>query len=456
LSASESAASPGRLAGEVRRLAAPAILQSCLQTLVFVVDRFMLGRLGETPLAGMQIAGPLEWSLFSILLAFEVGIIARVGHHVGGKRPADARAAAVAGLFLAAAFGLVVVALSPLVLAHLELMAPRASEATVRMAADYLGVMLVASPIVFLTAAGTGILQASGDTKTPLAIAAIANLVHVPLNRVLILGAFGVPALGMRGCGISTAATFGIEVVLLAWALLRRNGRVTLRAPSPLPREAVRAKTREILQVAWPSVLERVLYHTGFIGFVMMIGRLGDSVMAGNQVLISIESICFLSADGFGIAAAALVAQKLGAGERREAERIARIAARDAIVLLTLLGVTAFTFRDAIVGAFVPDAGVQRIATSAMFVLMVAQPFMAASIVLAQALRGAGRTKEALAATSVSALAVRLAATYVFAFVVDGGLRGVWWGSTCDWMVRSVLVFAMWTSVRVRQTAARA
>ena len=64
------------LAREVRRLAIPAILHSLLQTLVFVVDRVMLGRHGESSLAAMQIGGALEWSIWSVFSAFEVGTIA--------------------------------------------------------------------------------------------------------------------------------------------------------------------------------------------------------------------------------------------------------------------------------------------------------------------------------------------------------------------------------------------
>src|SRR5207253_997384 len=68
---------------EVRTLAIPAIAHSLLQTLVFVVDRIMLGAHGEASLAAMQLGGALEWSVWSVFAAFEVGTIARVGRHVG-------------------------------------------------------------------------------------------------------------------------------------------------------------------------------------------------------------------------------------------------------------------------------------------------------------------------------------------------------------------------------------
>ena len=71
------------VAREVFLLAMPAIASSLLRTLVFVVDRVMLGHHSPASLAAMQLAGPVEWSVLSIFLAFEVGTLARVGNLVG-------------------------------------------------------------------------------------------------------------------------------------------------------------------------------------------------------------------------------------------------------------------------------------------------------------------------------------------------------------------------------------
>jgi Na+-driven multidrug efflux pump len=171
-----------------------------------------------------------------------------------------------------------------------------------------------------------------------------------------------------------------------------------------------------------------------------MIARLGDDVMAANQALISVEAVCFLSGDGFGIAAAALVAQKLGAGRPDEARRCAVVAARYAVVLLTSLGLLFLATRWAVLPLFSSDARIVGLGASAVPILAIAQPFMAAGIVLAQAVRGGGFTRAVLGVSAVGAFAVRLSCTYLFALSMDLGIRGVWMGSTADWIVRSVLM----------------
>ena len=436
---------------EVRRLAVPAILSSLLITLVLVVDRIMLGHHRESSLAAMQIAGPVEWTTWSLFSAFQVGTLARVGRFVGRGDAHRATLTARVSLGLAVAIGLGVAVSSPWILDLVVLGVPRASPEAVASARAYLAVTLACSPFVILAATATSVLQAAGDTRTPLLIGLVVNVVHIGLNRVLILGAFGVPALGPRGCGISTAITFGLEAVAVILVLRFRPGPVTLRGDTE-SWVHVRHEGRAIAQIALPSLLERTLYHLGYLGFVAIISLLGDTAMAANQALISIESICFLSGDGFGVASAALVAQNLGRGDRDAALRLSRRAGEYAVLMLTLLGVLAFVLRRPLLSAFSTEPAVVLEGLRAIPVLMVAQPFMAVGIVLGQSLRGAGDTRGALGVSIVGALVVRLSCTWFFAMKLGLGLPGVWLGSTCDWVSRSLLLL-FWGRARLRHAA---
>lgn len=424
------------LSREVRRLAAPAIASSLLQTLVFVVDRLMLGRHGSASLAGMQIAGPLEWSIFSVVSAFEVGTLARVGLHMGAGRRPEARRVTVVSIALAFGLGVLLALATPLVLGAVVRTAPFSSPSAVHEAVRYLEVMVPASPVVFVTTAAIAVFQGRGDTRTPLVVGGFANLLHIAQNRVLVLGAFGVPALGARGAAISTAITFGLQAVVLLVLLARKT-----REDEPGARlwEGARSELRPLFKVGLPSFGERVVYHIGYLGYAGMVAHLGDDAMAANQALISVESICFLSADGFGVAAAALVAQSLGRGAPEEGAKAARLATIYAAVTLTSLGVAAYLARYALLPLFCDVDRVLAIGLATMPVLVLAQPFMAVGVVRAQALRGGGETARALGVSLVGAFVVRLSATWFFAYALHLGLVGIWLGSTVDWIVRSAL-----------------
>jgi multidrug resistance protein, MATE family len=427
----------------VRKLALPAILHSLLQTLVFVVDRIMLGRHGEASLAAMQIGGALEWSLWSVFAAFEVGTIARVGRHVGADDRASARNAAWLSLVIALVVGLVVALSTPLVLSMLPWATSHSSPEALAEARAYLSVTILASPFVFVGVTSISTLQAGGDTRTPLAIGIAANVVHVGLNRVLILGFGPIAAMGARGAGISTAATFAVEAALATLALSSRSRPVSLRRSTDADAISPRDEARELVRVGAPAFVERVLYHVGYIAFALFVARLGTEAMAANQSLISVESICFLSADGFAIAASSLVARKLGAGRPEEAYRAAWIATVYAFVTLTTFGLIALALRDVILPLFSDDRVVLGIGRSTMPLLAIAQPFMSTALVLAQSLRGAGKTRRALGVSLIGAVVVRVSAVYFFTSVLGLGLPGVWLGSTTDWLVRAIVLVTM-------------
>ncbi len=427
---------------EVLRLAVPAIVHSLLQTFVFVVDRVMLGQHDVRSIAAMQIAGTLEWSIFSVFSAFTVGTVARVGRHVGARDLAGARRAARLSLALAVGIGIVAAALTPVLLEFASVVGREASSDVLAEARGYLGRTLPASPFVFLALAGFAVLQASGDTRTPLAVGVLSNLVHVALNGVLINGAFGIAPMGARGAGTSTALTFALEAACVTWLLTRRGARVSIVGEAP-GGEALRAEWRALLDVGLPALLERVVYHAGFLGFVALVALLGDDIMAANQLVISVEALCFMTGDGFGVAAAALVAQKVGERRPDHALAAARAAWLYAVIALTTFGAAFFLGRHVIFRVFSRDAAVVLLAASATPVLALAQPFMATGMVLGQALRGAGRTRTVFFVTTACAFAVRIGSTLLFTRHLGMGMEGVWLGSTADWVLRAILVTAL-------------
>jgi Na+-driven multidrug efflux pump len=170
--------------------------------------------------------------------------------------------------------------------------------------------------------------------------------------------------------------------------------------------------------------------------------------MAGNQALVAIEAICFLTADGFGVAAGATLAQKLGAGKPAEATKAGWIAAAMATLSLSSVGLLFALFPRLLMRGFSSDPAIIELGASALLVAAIAQPFMAFATVLGTGLRGAGATRTVLGVTFVCAMIIRLVATYVFAITLGLGLLGIWLGSTADWICRSALLGAAYARGR--------
>jgi putative MATE family efflux protein len=281
-------------------------------------------------------------------------------------------------------------------------------------------------------------------------VAAAGNLVNAAASYVLIFGRFGAPELGIRGAAVGHAATMAIEGALLAGVLFSRRSPLPLQRTS-IDRAADLAALRRVLRVSGPAFAEKGAYHAGYLGFVAIIGLLGATAMAANQALVAIEAVCFLSADGLGVATGAVVAQKLGARQEGEAGRAGWIGAAMATALLTTLGLGFVVAPRLLVGAFSHDQAIVALGAQALLVTAAAQPFMAFGTVMGMGLRGAGDTRTVLGVTLVAAVGVRLAATYFFAVTLGLGLVGVWMGSTSDWVCRSVLLGVAYARGRWRR-----
>lgn len=423
-------------------LALPAVAQSLLQTLVFLADRFFLGHHSAAALAAMQVAGPLTWTLQSVFGAFGIGTLAVIGRAVGAGDRRLAASALYGSLIPAVGLGLVVglggtIGLDLLI----DLLGGGGSLAVRGESARYLGVVLPAMPLLFVAMVCTQALQAGGDTRTPLAIAIATNALNLALNAVLIFGRFGLPRLGARGAAIANVSALALEASLSLLALSRPGASVSLRFDGPLD---VRDGMRRVLRVSRGAFGERTLYHAGYLAYVRITNGLGPVAMAAHQALLSLESVSFLSADGFGVAAGARVAQRLGADDPRGARRAGWIAAASSASLIAVVAVGLYLGAAPLLRVFLDDPAAVREGVRAMLPGAAVQVPMALSIVLLQSLRGAGSTREAFAIAVLGSFVMRISATLFFVRVLHLGLAGVWLGSGADWIVRAGLSSWRW------------
>ncbi len=433
-------------AARVARLAAPAVAQSLLQTMVFLVDRVMLGRHGETALASMQAAGPLLWSIQSAFGAFSAGVVAVIGRSVGAGDRAGATAALRGSILLSVAIGAAVAAAG---LAGVDVilhgMAREAGPAVLASARSYLTVLLPALPMLFVGMSTTVALQAAGDTRTPLAIAVVTNVANVAANWVLIFGHLGAPRLGAAGAAIANGLALTLEAGLGVLAVTRAGAPVSLRGAGAV------AGARRVLAVTWSAFAERAVFHAGYLTFVRMVNGLGATAMAAHQAMLSVESVSFLTAEGIAVAGSARVAQGLGARDEAAARRAGATAAVMSTALGGLFALGFLLAPGLLVQAFRDDPATRAMAIPAMRAAALAQAPMGLAIVLAQCLRGAGATREAFAIATAGSFAVRIAATVLFVRGFDLGLAGVWLGSASDWLVRAALCAWRWQAGRWAQ-----
>jgi MATE family multidrug resistance protein len=388
-----------------------------------VVDTVMVGHLSAEALAAVAL-GTIYFFAAAIfgmgtLLALDPIAAQAVG---AGDREAVAHAIQ-RGLVLAALLTVpVCVVLVPATQVLLALHQPA-------------GLVAIAGPFCLVSAAGVpGFLafvvlrqglQAEGRTRGILLTVLVANLANIGLNWVLIFGHLGVPPLGPIGSAWATVASRNLlPLLLLAFEWPHLRGQLVPRRPNLLARGPLLA----MLRIGVPIGLQHQLEY-GVFGVVgLLMDTLGAPQMAGHQIALNLASLSFMVPLGIGSAAAVLVGQAVGAGDR---QRAAQSASAAIILALGFMSSTAAVFLSApgwLAGLYTND---QRAAAVAVLLIPLAgifQVFDGLQVVSIGALRGLADTRTPMIANILGFWVLGLPIGLWLSFRVGLGAVGLWWG----------------------------
>ncbi|HTO51807.1 MAG TPA: MATE family efflux transporter [Myxococcota bacterium] len=420
----------------VFELAWPTILAFGTQTLVRVVSLAMVASLGESAVAGVGVANQFFWLAQALGTVAPTGIIALLSRAVGAGDAKLADAALRQGLWLSL-FVSVASSLALLPLTRLAIAAYGVTDAVAALGSEYLfwatlGILPLSVSLVFGAA-----LRAAGDTRTPLAIGAGANVLNLALGWALIYGKAGFPALGVAGAGIAATLAVSLQLPVYFWLWWSGRLRVSRAGAGARPE---RAMMRRLLRVGWPAAFEGGLFQVGLLLFMRIAAPYGTEALAAYQVGTQILSFSFLPGLGFGAAASTLVGQHLGEGDPARAERSGWRSMIGAISVMSATGVLVIAFAPQLAAVFkLSPLAVER-TVDFVWILGAVQPLMAIEYTIGGALRGAGDTRFPLLAIFSGLFLFRLMPAAIAAGVFHAPLNWVWSALILDYAVKATLL----------------
>jgi MATE family multidrug resistance protein len=415
-------------------LAWPVIVSLFSEAAVGLVDMLMVGRLGADAVAGVGVGAQILGSISVVTTAVATGTVALVARHVGAGEPALARR--VLGQSIVAGFVLACCAVVPVVVwtpAVVRLFGVQPQVVDVGVAFTRLVVLSIpAGAVLFTIGAG---LRAAGDTRTPLAIGIIMNVINVILNWVFIFGNLGAPALGVLGSALASTIAFTTGAVMAFSLLVRGTLRLSIRRADLRPDRPTIAR---VMRIGAPSGIEQFAMQMGFLVYLVFASRYGTAAVASYFIGVRILALSFLPGIGFATAASALVGQNLGAGNPRGAAEAGWHASRLAVWMMSAAGLLLFVFATPIARLFVDDAAVVEDTRWFIYMLGLCQPFMAVDYALGGALRGAGDTRFPLVTLFVGLYGCRLAFAWVVTHL-DLSTPWLWAALIGDYATRAAL-----------------
>ena len=419
---------PWEMMPTILALAWPTMLEQLLQTAVQYIDTAMVGSLGTQATAAVGATSTVNWLISSTIAALGVGFLSFVSQACGAgdtKRAGKAASQAVlAVLVTGVLFTLLTLGLSSQIPVWMQV------DASIqRLASQYFFILY--TPMLARTATivfGT-LLRAVGDTKTPMRVGLLVNVVNVVLNFLLIYPTrewMGITLLGagwgVIGAAVASAVSFVIGGVCITAAIWRH--------PVISPKGQSLRLDPEILypclKVALPNALQRFGTSLGYVAFASMINSIGEIATAAHTIANTVESAFYIPGYGMQTAAATLAGNALGAKDNRRIHNLARMIIFIEVGLMILSGALLFIFSSDMMGIFSRDAAVISLGAVVLRMVAVSEPFYGISIIIEGMMQGMGNTLMPFVFSISGMWGIRIIGTFICTQLLGMGLISAW------------------------------
>jgi len=446
--------SPRAMAGVIMGLAWPTILEQVMQTAVQYIDTAMVGSLGTQATAAVGATSTIGWLVFSTISAFGVGFLAVIARACGAKDKQAARHAVSQAVLVVLTVGLLFTIL-PLSLHRQVPVWMQVDEHIRDLAANYFFILY--TPTLFRAAStifGTA-LRAAGDTRTPMKVGVIVNLINVVLNflliyptRVMTLGAwqFTMPGAGwgVIGAAIASAVAFawgGVHITAALW-------RHPLLSPKGMRLRPDKAILWPCMKITIPNILQRFGTSLGYVAFAAMINSLGEASTAAHTIANTVESAFYIPGYGMQTAAATLTGNAYGARDKQQMKSLTAMFIPIEIVLMIFSGGALFALAPMLMGLFSKSAEVIELGATVLRMVAVSEPLYGFSIIVEGMLLGVGRTKTPLVYNVAGMWCVRIVGTFICTQLLHLGLVAAW---ACM-IAHNMLLFVLYLITYLRGT----
>lgn len=419
-------------------LALPIMLTSFLQMAYNLTDMIWIGRVGSDAVAAVGVASMLIWLSNGVVMIPRVGGQVRVGQSLGANDISLAREYAKTSFqittVLGILYGLIMVIFNKPLIDFFQI----TDQGIVKDSRNY---VYVAGGLIlfnFINQIFTAIWTAMGKSVVTLRATLIGLSINIVLDPILIFGYGPIPRLGVLGAAIATVCAQ--LIVLFIFLLSARKDELILsemRHWSNISKK----KASTIIKIGLPAGVQSMLF-TG-IGIIIsrMITGFGDTAIAIQKVGTQIESISWMTAEGFATAVNAMVAQNYGAKQEKRVDA----GYKTAIIIMVTWGlITTFLLifaAEPIFKIFIYEPEMLSQGVDYLKILGISQIFMCLELASAGAFQGLGRTTIP-SITGVSLNLLRIPIAYVLC-KTSLGLNGIWWAISISTILKGV-VLPLW------------
>ena len=421
-------------------LSTPLITEQFFGTLMRTVDILITGLFSPAAIAAIGIADVYAQLAMRVGQGLGGGAIALSSQDTGGQNFTSRDEAIAQSLLLGLLFGIPIAIIGVLFgQSALDLLG--APSEVSRLGGLYLAVVLFAAPADIITVVGSRALQGTGNTRTPMYILIVANILNIVGSILLGLGIGPFPELSILGVGIATAIAEYFSAILVLFALVSTGVLTTSKLPRNL------TITRQLLVISTPQMVSGIVTTAVYLPFNALLLLFGIEVTAayhiGRRMYHQLTGPFYRA---YGTVSSIVVGQAIGKGDLKQARFEGWFTAGISIVLLTISGFVLFVKSEFLVSIFTSDPLTIYHATNFAKSFSVAIIFISLYFSLSGALHGAGDAMTPFIARTTGFFGIFLGLSYLLSVPLNFGVFGIYVGIICSyfWMA-SIVVYGFYS-----------
>lgn len=412
----------GHVGKQLIKFALPFLLSNLIQSLYSVADMIIVGQFsGTVSMSGVNIGSQITMLITNLVLGLSVGGTVLIAQYLGaGERQAIKET--IGTLFTALGILAVVMTAVALILKTPLLRLIRTPQESFADADSYFTITMLGMIFIFGYNALSAVMRGMGDSKNPLIFVAVACVVNVFGDLLLV----AVLHMGAAGAAIATVISQAISMFLCI-IYLKKNKFVfdfKLRSFGFHPE-----RLKMILKIGIPTSVQNTLVSFSFLFLTALVNTLGVTASAAVGAVGKLNGFAILPAIAMSSSISAMSAQNLGAGEIGRAKKTMGIGMLISMSISVVIFALVQLFPEFCLALFDDDAamianGVQYLRSFSLDYLLVPLQFSFMGLFI-----GSGHTTFSLLCGTITSLFARIPASYIFGITLGYGLSGMGLGA---------------------------
>lgn len=419
----------------IRNLLVPVVLEQILNSIMGTADTMMVSNVGSAALSAVSLVDSINVLLIQAFSALAAGGAIVCAQYIGQRNYEKANMSARQVLFIITAISVVVSAVCLIFQKPLLRLIFGAVDADVMRASEtYFFFTALSFPFIAAYDSAASIFRAQENTKGPMTISMISNIMNIGGNAVLIW----VFHLGVAGAAISTLVSRIFCAVVVLWQL--RKDRQPVVVKDYLKIRPDWSMIGRILGLGIPSGIENSMFQLGKLAIQSTVSTLGTAAIAAQAMTNILENLNGIAAIGVGVGLMTIVGQCLGAGRKDEAvyyiKKLCVIA--EAVIIVSCLIVYILVRPVTILGGM-ESTSAEMCIHMITWITIVKPVVWTMAFVPGYGLRAAGDVKFSMITSCCTMWVCRFCLCVFLIRVLGFGPMGVWIGMFADWTVRSII-----------------